>query len=873
MPAGTRDFASPDAPRRYAPSRAYDLRHLRLDLELDPRRRHLRGSARLDLTPINDGLREVQLDLSSDLRVTRVRRGDGRALAHEHVADRLEIQLPQAVRAGHEVQVGIDYEGTPRRGLHFVGPDAAFPDKPVVVWSQGQDEDSKFWFPCWDSPNDKATSELRVTVPRPYRVISNGKLLAVEEDRRRRTRTFHWREEFPHPAYLVSVVIGDFIEVAEVVDGVDVMYYVPAHDGGSVERTFGRTPAMLRFFAQALEYPYPFEKYAQVVVPDFVFGGMENISATTLTDAVLLDDIAAAETHSDWLISHELAHQWCGNLLTCKEWSHAWLNEGFATYFECLFSEHHRGHDEFLWHVHANAEAYFREDADKYRRPLVERRYRKPVEIFDAHLYEKGALILHVLRFELGDALFWKALRHYVRKHQFQSVETADFKIAIEEATGRHLDAFFEQWVLSPGYPQLDVSWGWEGGHVRVQVEQTQSRTDGTPVFDFPLEVELGAAEPVRHRLRVHEARQTFHLPSRDRPRWVRVDPDHWILKRLRFEPGRHELLAQLDAARDLFGQIDAARGLARFAGDTGVAAALHAAFRRARFFAVRGALAQAMAEVGGENARSALLAALADRNPRVRRRIVLALAQFKDDADVASALRRQWRTEKSYMVRAEILTTLAAIRAPDAFERCAAALDTSSFRDVIRSAALRAFDVLQDERGIDLAMRYAAYGQSRWTRAAAMSALAGLARTVPHRARRIQEGLEQHLRDRSFWAQLAAAESLGKLGRPAAVEALRRLEKADVDGRLQKAARDAIAALQADARQPEAWQSMQRELEALRRDNQGLRERIARLEAARPAPARPQPERTRRRRATPRQGRSLTRTRARASRNARDRS
>lgn len=831
--APNRTFAPLAAPRRYLRSRTYDLRHLRLELAIEPERRLLRGTATLHLSPINDGCRDLRFDLASNLEVASVRQVGGRQPTYRHDADELHLQLAKPVDAGREIEIVVAYQGSPRRGLYFVGPDASFPHKPVVVWSQGQDEDSRFWFPCWDSPNEKATTEMIVTVREPYRVISNGKLVRVESNRRRRTRTYHWHEAFPHPAYLVSLVIGDFVEVSEPTNDTELLYYVPASARDSVPRTFGRTPAMLRYFAAALDYPYPFEKYSQVVVPDFLFGGMENISATTLTDAVLLDKTAALDAHADWLISHELAHQWWGNLLTCKEWSHAWLNEGFATYFECLFSEHHLGRDAFLWQVSVNAQAYFAEDADKYRRPIVERRYTKPIEIFDSHLYEKGALVLHMLRFELGDELFWKALRHYVRKHQFGNVETTDLKVAIEEATGRHLDGFFDQWVYAAGFPHLDVSWSWDDrGQVRLQVEQTQVGNEGM-LFDFPLEVELGLSPgAVRHRVRVSEARQVVHLPSRERPRFVRVDPDHWILKRLHFEPGRDALLAQLAAATDLFGQIDAAKGLGRFVGDAAVLKALGRALRGARFYAVRGALAQAVAEVGGDSARDLLLDALGHRDLRARRLTVRALALFKDDAQVAKQLQALWRREKSYFVRAEILLTLCKTRASEAWELCRQALALDSFRDVIRAAALKGMGLLEDERGVDVALEYARYGHSRWSRDAAMATLAGLGQLAPGRARRIQEALEENLRDRSFFAQIAAADALGKLGRPAAIVALHRLETADVDGRLQKAAREAINKLESEAKQPEAWQGLRQELETLRRENRDLRERVSRLES-----------------------------------------
>jgi aminopeptidase N len=854
-----RVFAEPEARPQYARPRTYDVRHIRLELDLDEKRRHLQGVATLVIAPINDALRQVELDLSNTLHVDAVRFPGGRALRWEHREDRLQVTLPRPAPAGRDLQLAVTYHGFPRRGLYFVQPDAAFPNKPYQIWSQGQDEDSKFWFPCFDSPHEKATSEILARVRRPFQVISNGRLVEVVENGRGR-RTFHWHEEIPHPAYLVSIAVGEFEVVRADADGVEVSYYVPRSARKHVERTFGRTPEMMRFFARSLDYPYPYEKYAQVVVQDFIFGGMENVSATTLTDAALLDEIAAAETHSDGLIAHELAHQWWGNLLTCKEWSHAWLNEGFATYFDALFTEHHRGTDEFRWQMHAYSEEYFREDEERYRRPIVERRYSRPIDIFDRHLYEKGALVLHMLRHELGDALFWKTLRHYVRKHQFQNVETADFKVAIEEATGRHMDAFFDQWVFSSGFPKLDVSWSWEAGSglVALVVRQTQPREAGTPAFPLALDVELGGPRgSERVRVRVDQPEQTVYLPASSRPLYLRVDPEHCVLKQLQYEPSRGQLLAQLERARDLFGQVDAARGLARYVGDVEVEAALKQALGRARFHAVKGEIARALARLGGETAKRTLLAALADRDPRARRRIVRALAEFREDEEISRRLRALWERDRSYGVRAEILLTLARARGSGALPLCRRALRVPSFRDAIRAAALEALGELELEQGIKLAMQHARYGSSRWARDAAMKTLAALGRSFPQRARAIQDLLEAALLDRSFFGRMSATEALGRLARPQAVPALRRFERSDVDARLQRAAQMSIQQLTADARNPESWRGLQQELRTVRQENRDLRARLDRLEARldhhpgrRPNHAGPAAPRRRRRRA-----------------------
>jgi aminopeptidase N len=823
-------FAAPHARPQYARARTYDLEHLRLDIRIDPTRRRIRGTARLRFVPLHDELRHADFDLAAPLRVESVHTTGGKALGFERHGDHLRVDLGRAGRAGHAREVVIAYGGQPLRGLYFTAPDADHPQRPLGVWSQGQDEDSKHWFPCFDSPHDKFTSEVVVTVPSGLQAIGNGRLVSQQTHPRRRTTTFHWREEFPHPAYLLSIVVGDYVEVRDEAGGVPLSYWVHRRDRGAVQRTFGNTPAMLLLFSRLIDYPYPYEKYAQTVVADFIFGGMENISATTLTDAVVLDREAALDFDCDGLIAHELAHQWWGNLVTCKEWSHAWLNEGFATYFEAVWAEHHRGRDWFLWEVGQFEHEYLREDEERYRRPLVERRYSKPIEIFDRHLYQKGALVVHMLRCELGEQRFWKALRHYVRKHQFQNVETADLKIAIEEATGSHLDAFFDQWVYGSGFPDLEASWSWDQTAAAVRIKLRQ-RQPGPP-FVFDLDIELGAARgaPQRRRVRVETSEQTFFLAATRRPAWLRIDPDHALLARRRCSQDRDAWLAQLQGGT-FWAQADAAAELVRFAPDADVLSALTAAIAKPRFFAAQRAIALALSAWGGDRARDALTRSLGrERDPRARRGIVRALGDFRHDRAAAAAVMAAWKREPSLFVRGEIATAVARIGAAGAFEFLCAALRSESFRDVVRAAALRGFAELEDERGIAVVLPWAGRGHSRFARDAALRTLAALGRIHPTHGRAVQDVLEAALAGESFFAALAAAEALGRLGREQAVPALRRLSERDVDGRLQRVARDAAAAL-TERETPESWRGMRAELEALRSETRRLRDRLQRLE------------------------------------------
>src|SRR5262245_49321419 len=363
----TKDFAFPGTRPRWAPDRVVDIQHIALVLEVDPTKRMIAGTATLRGSAIATDLRTVELD-AVELEIERVTANGARA-GFRHDGKRLRVELPHALRAGAELAIAIDYRGAPRRGLYFVGPDDGYPAKPVQVWTQGQDEDSRYWFPCFDAPNEKATSELKVTIPAHMFALSNGSL--VSDTTTNDQRTLHWRLDVPHSNYLITLAVGDFAAIETKWRDVPVVYYVERGKEAAAERTLQRTPQMLELFSQRFGVAYPYPRYAQVFVTDFIFGGMENTSATTLTDSILLDHRAALDYDVDALVSHELAHQWFGDLVTCRDWGEGWLNEGFATYAEYIWREHHEGRDAADLELDEWGELYFGEDAGRYRRTIA----------------------------------------------------------------------------------------------------------------------------------------------------------------------------------------------------------------------------------------------------------------------------------------------------------------------------------------------------------------------------------------------------------------------------------------------------------------------------------------------------------------------
>ncbi len=474
-------FALAGTTARYAPDRSVDVRHTRLELRLDPTRRFIAGTATHTLVALDEGVTEVELH-ADELTILSVAAGNGRALSFTHAEGCVRIRLSAPLALGAEVSVTLAYEGAPRRGLYFVAPDAQRPDKPHQAWTQGQDEDSRYWFPCFDHPGEKASTEILARVPARYQALSNGALVG-RTPHGDGTVTWHWRQALPHSAYLVTLVVGEFEEVRLESPRVPLTVWVRPGQTGRVQAAFGRTAKMLEVFERRFGVAYPWEKYAQVVVEDFIFGGMENTSATTLVDVALFDERAGLDYDADDLIAHELAHQWWGDLLTCRDWPHAWLNEGFATWCETVFKEEHLGGDEAAYERHTQRSGYLEEDAADYRRAIVDRRYVEPIDLFDRHLYEKGSCVLHMLRKELGEEPFWRAIRTYAEANSGESVVTEDLIRAVERATGRNLEWFFDQWVFRGGHPELTCAWSFDSKRkdLALTLRQGQAGDELTP--------------------------------------------------------------------------------------------------------------------------------------------------------------------------------------------------------------------------------------------------------------------------------------------------------------------------------------------------------------------------------------------------------
>ncbi len=830
----TREFAFPGTRAKFAPDRLVVVRHLALELDVDPAARTMAGTATLRCQAIADGTRALELD-AIELQIERVTAG-GEPAPFRHDGQRLRVELPGPLPAGGELVLAIAYRGVPRRGLYFVGPDEGYPRKALQVWSQGQDVDSRYWFPCLDAPHQKATSEVKVTVPASLFALSNGVLVSDRTEGER--RTLHWRLDVPHSCYLVTLAIGDFAAIETRWRDVPVVYYVERGKEAAAERTLARTPEMLELFSKRFGVPYPYPRYAQVFVGDFIFGGMENTTATTLTDVVLLDERAALDYDVDALVSHELAHQWFGDLVTCRDWGEGWLNEGFATYAEYIWREHHEGRDAADLELEEWAELYFGEDAGRYRRTIVTRLFDEPIDVFDHHLYEKGGRVLHMLRHLLGDDAFWATLAHYLGKHRHGVVESRDLARAVEDATGRNLDWFFSQWVTEgAGHPELEVSIRWDGDArlAAVTVEQRQKVDARTPLFRIPtaMRFRVGGRD-VDVPIEITEARHVFHVRLDDEPAQAIFDPGRVVLAALKVDKPEPMWVAELGGAALATDRAAAAQALARRGGGA-AERALGTALERDPYWAVRASAALGLGTIRTAAARERLVRALAaETHPRARRTIARALGDFVHDAAAGDALAGVVeRGDASCFVEAEACLALGKTRSPRAGALLRQAAGRESFTDVIRQHAYRGLAEARDDSALGFLVEGLRWGRITQGRRAAAGALAQLVRGRRDReARDVRERLELLLADRDFRVQAAAVEALYVIGDPAAIDALRRMIDRELDGRLRRRGKEVIRDLEEGAPIGDELRRLRDEVGELRSLAGTLRERLERLEA-----------------------------------------
>jgi aminopeptidase N len=585
-------------------------------------------------------------------------------------------------------------------------------------------------------------------------------------------KTWTWTQSQPVSTYLISLVAGELEKVSETWRNIPVDYLVPRGQRDRVAPTFSHTRDMLTFYTDKLGVMYPWEKYTQSSVDQFVVGGMENVSATTLTTRSLHHPELAREslTRSDGLISHELAHQWFGDLVTCKDWANLWLNEGFATFLADLWEEHHYGADNAAYSRWRDQAAWMRQ-ARLFTVPVVTRDFNDSLR-YAGNIYGKAGLILQMLREELGDNVFFAGLKHYLEKNRLGNVVTEDLVKALEESSGKNLDRFFAQWIYGAGAPRFAVSSSYDANtrQLSLNVRQTQRVAGDVGLFNVPIEIVVSTSAGTQSfPVRVSKADETFSFPLASEPLLVIFDKGSRILKSVEFRKSPAEWIYQLQRADSAIDRAAAAQALGDVKDNEAVLAALGEAAQRDRFWGVRVQSLLALGRIGGAEAGKRVLAAVSNGEPWVREAAVEQLGSFKDDPGLAARLAEISRNDNAYRVRAMALNSYAQLKPADGLAVLQQAAAMSSPDEVIRRAALRAMGAYGDDKAAPTLMEWSAEGKPIFVRTAAIASLA----LLDKKNEAIMSHLVAALDDPAFDIRMAAVNALGERGDRAAVPAL----------------------------------------------------------------------------------------------------
>lgn len=574
----TSPFEPPNAKLQLEPKSNYDLQHVAVNLDIDYPNRTINGSSVNRIKFMEDGATKVKLDCSAALKISKVT-VNGKTANSSRTNDELWIEVGKQ-KKGAMLDLRVVFSASNQKGSTF-GAGGGWhwiEDDPIYTshqgfWTQGESVYNREWCPTWDYPNDFATSESTVTVPADWTVVGNGTL--TSNVKKANKRTFHWQMSQPHATYLLSLVGGPVDVGHDTWRGKELWYVVPKNKGNLIEGSFGDTKDMLEFYSQVTGFVYAWPKYAQNAMYDFG-GGMENVSATTLGEGSLTDGKAGFRDMAS-LNAHELAHQWFGDTVTCRDWGHIWLNESFATFMEAMYMEHSRGLAAYQREIDGDMQSYFFESR-RYQRPIMTNMYSHPDAMFDSHTYPKGAAVLHTLRRKLGDTVFWGGIKNYLNKWKHTPVVSDQLCAAMSEVAKQDLKPFWNQWIYKPGHPVLEYTWSTDGNKLAVEVKQTQNTSKGAPYYDIETwvgVVQNGSYKKYPIHLKGEVTKADIQLSSMDTPETVILDPGHDFLREMKHEFNETELMAVFKFAPHVNDRFAAWGRLAQSLNDEKVAIAM----------------------------------------------------------------------------------------------------------------------------------------------------------------------------------------------------------------------------------------------------------------------------------------------------------
>jgi aminopeptidase N len=668
-----------------------DLVHTKLDVRFDYKKRYMYGKEWVTLKPHMYPTDSLRLDAKGmDLKtIAVVKNGKTTPLTFTYDSLTVAIKLDKTYTNAESYTIYIDYTAKPNelhvkgsaaindaKGLYFINPDGTEKDKPIQIWTQGETESSSCWFPTIDKPNQKTTEEIIMTVPKQYVTLSNGRL-ALSKVNKDGTRTDTWKQELPHSPYLFMMAVGDFKIYKDKWHNKEVSYYLERKYAPYAKDIFGFTPEVIEFYSKTLGVDYPWYKYSQIVVRDYVSGAMENTTATLHGTYVQgtkreLDDRYYDAGRST--IVHELFHQWFGDYVTAESWSNLTVNESFADFSESIWAEYKYGKDAGDAHSFDAMQSYLN-SADAKKKDLVRFHYNDKEDVFDVVTYQKGGRILYMLRNYLGNAAFYKGLNIYLKTNAFKNGEAQQLRLAMEEASGRDLNWFFNQWYYGAGHPVLNISYKWDAATKKqtVYLQQTQ---DGN-AFTFPVAIDIYAGgKKERHTVWMRDKADTLTFDVASKPDLVNFDGDKILLTKKTDSKTLDEFAFQY--------------------------------FNAPLFLDRYEAIEFAKTRQSDKAAQKIIIAALTDKFYQLRIKAINAAALTSYD-DVRNAgvpiIARLAQTDDNNLVRAAAINALGKLKASGNMNLFKQALNSQSY--AIQGAALNAIALLNPADAIPLAKNY----------------------------------------------------------------------------------------------------------------------------------------------------------------------
>lgn len=829
------NFSSAQAQTHYPPDLSLEPVHNTIALRLDIDAKRALGSVTTTVVGRHAGAQEITLD-AVDFDDIQVRDTNDGQLTWSYDGKKLKIRWQKPFSDGESRQVEIAYVvDSPTAGLFFSTPTDDYPGAGYWAATDHETERARHWYPCIDHPSVRVKLDFYLRARADLTILANGSLVSetLHDDN---TKTAHWKLDFPCPSYITCFAIGNFTRADDgEFKGLPIAYFAAHyHTEENLRRSFGRTGAMLNWMTKKFDLDFPFPKYFQFALPG-IGGAMENISLVSWDEIFVLDAELAKEW--TWLVDqinvHEMAHSYFGDALVCRDFSHVWLKESWATYTESLWLEDSKGADEFAYDFYRNAQAYFDEADNRYKRALVTRKFDSSWDMYDRHLYPGGACRIHTLRKELGDQAFFAGVQGYLKANFGKVVETDDFRRALERHSGRPLNQFFDQWIYNPEYLSLAVTYAWDEDKMAVTLDLTQKQVgdDGKGLaFDFHIEVSYGHGDEVQTQtFHVTRAAQRLTIHVYAEPDFVTIDPHGNLLHKLDFNPGQSKLVHELESGT-LLGRIHAAHELAKKPTPKNVRL-LEDAWRRETFWGGRQQIISAISSAKTSEAVRALAHIIAaEKDPMVVNHLMVRARGLQDGEIIEATRQRLGRGDLAYWAAHNAWWGLGLAREDAAMEQLVEAASKDGWNGIEAQGAIEALAETRRTEAIAPLMELAKPGNGpHANRAAALRALGHLgAFTEKRDAEKITEFLIMALRDAHVIVQKGAVDGLAALKAIRAIPAIETFAAT-----LSHQERVGIERTVAGMRTPDAGKAAasEKELEELRKHTRKLEERLARLE------------------------------------------